>query len=119
MNKKIIFKKIIASCVVGFINGFFGGGGGLLCVVALKNIYKLETKKAHATTLAVIFPISIISAIIYSLNNHIEILSTSFISFGVIIGGILGALILKKINQKVVNWVFIAVLFTVGIKMIL
>ena len=59
------FLSVLVGCFVGFINGFFGGGGGMIAVPTLAKFYDLEEKKAHATSIAVILPLSIASSIIY------------------------------------------------------
>ena len=116
-SNKNFFLKVIFALIVGFVNGFLGGGGGLLCVPTLEKIYKLETKKAHATTIAVMFPLSIISSIIYLLSNNINLNKTFAISSGVLIGGFIGALTLKKISGCAVRWLFIIILFIAGVRM--
>lgn len=107
------------AALVGFINGFFGGGGGLLCVPTLKRIYGLDTKRAHATTIAVILPISIVSSIIYITNNTLNYLVVACITAGVIVGGLIGAIFLKRANVAVIRWIFIIVLFSAGIRMVI
>ena len=119
MSKNKSIFKVIVSCLVGFINGFFGGGGGLLGVVALKKIYNLDTKKAHATTVAIILPISLISSAVYLAKNTIELNSLTFITIGVVLGGILGALTLKKLNSNLISWIFTGILFVAGVRMII
>ena len=104
--------------MVGFICGFFGGGGGLVCVPTLEKVYKLPAKKAHATTILVMLPLSIISSVIYIINNNFNWWITFSICGGVIVGGFIGAIFLKKLNVKIVRWVFIAILFTVGVRML-
>ena len=110
--------KILTSSSVGFINGFFGGGGGLLAVIAFRKIYKMDTRSSHATTLAVIFPISIVSSLVYIATQPFVFTDVVFISIGVLIGGTIGALLLSKLNSKFISWVFIVVVFSVGVKMI-
>ena len=63
------FLKVVFSVMVGFVNGFFGGGGGLLCVPTLEKVYKLDTKRSHATAICVMFPLSVVSSIIYLINS--------------------------------------------------
>ncbi|MBQ9786267.1 MAG: sulfite exporter TauE/SafE family protein [Clostridia bacterium] len=104
--------------IVGFINGFFGGGGGLVCVPTLERIYKLPTKKAHATTILIMLPLSIISSIIYIINNNFNYAVTFSITAGVLIGGFLGAVLLKKIKGSVIRWIFIIILFSAGVRMV-
>ena len=43
---------------------FFGGGGGMVCVPILQKVLFLESKQAHATAIAVIFPLSLIVSIL-------------------------------------------------------
>lgn len=104
--------------LVGFINGFFGGGGGLVCVPTLERVYKLPTKNAHATAIAVMLPLSIVSSIIYLLNNNFNFLISASVSLGVIVGGFIGAIFLKRFSGTCVRWIFIIVLFTAGVRML-
>lgn len=116
-SKNFILKNIFA-VLVGFINGFFGGGGGLLCVPTLEKIYKLETKKAHATAVAIMLPLSIVSSIIYFFHNNMNIYATLAITLGSVAGGLFGAFALKKANSDFIRWIFIAILFTAGVRMV-
>ena len=119
MNKKNKILKVVASCLTGFVNGFFGSGGGILCVLSLKKFYGLKTKNAHATTVAIIFPLCIVSSVVYALGNSSQFNSKMFVSLGVVLGGILGALTLKRIKSEIVSWIFIVLLFISGTQMII
>ena len=112
------FFKIFLAGIVGFINGFFGGGGGLVCVPTLEKVYKLPTKKAHATAVAIMLPLSLVSSVVYVLNNSINLSVCISVTIGVLLGGLLGAVFLKKVSGKVVRWIFIVVLFSAGIRML-
>ena len=62
-------------CPLVFLAGLIdaiGGGGGLICVPTLEKVYKLKTKNAHATAIAIMFPLSVVSSTIYLLNNTQE-----------------------------------------------
>lgn len=117
-NKNIIIRSVMA-VLVGFINGFFGGGGGLLCVPTLEKIYNLETKKAHATAVAIMLPLSIVSSVIYFCHNNINLYTTIAITIGSVVGGLFGAFVLKKTSSNLIRWIFIAVLFTAGVRMVI
>ena len=41
--------------IIGFLNGLLGAGGGMVAVPVLKK--EMDTKQAHATSIAVIIPI--------------------------------------------------------------
>ena len=56
-----VWKVILAGALTGTANGFFGGGGGCILVPLLTKLCGLEQKKAFATSVAVIFPLSLVS----------------------------------------------------------
>lgn len=105
-----------ASAVVGIVNGLLGAGGGSLVVPLYQTALSMPTKKAHATAIATMLPQCIISSIIYLLGRRFSWVNGSVISFGVIAGGILGALVLKVINGKILSVVFYGVMIYSGIK---
>ena len=120
MNKKQKALLIVFGCVTGLINGFFGGGGGMIVVPVMTLIMKIEQKVAHATAIAVILPISLISAVTYFISGTggdfwSPLISTSI---GVIVGGIIGAKILKKIDNKLLVKLFAVVMLIAGVKML-
>lgn len=120
MTKKNKLLTVIFGAVTGFINGFFGGGGGMIVVPVMTLLMKIEQKTAHATAIAVILPVSIISTAIYffSGTSGAEFSPTLFTSIGVTVGGIIGALILKKIDNKILVKGFAVVMFIAGIKLL-
>lgn len=114
-----MFIKLIAGAVIGFINGFWGGGGGMICVPLLLNVIKLPEKKAHATTLLIMLPLSFASLIIYFLKDNLPIFDALKIGIGFIIGGVLGALLLKKISNIWLEIIFSIIIIAGGIKMLI
>ena len=89
----------ILGLVSGIINGIFGSGGGMIVVPLLEKA-DIKTKKAHATSIAIILPLSIASAIIYLSYGHLEFFQGLKYIPGGIIGTILGCIFLKKSQQK-------------------
>lgn len=91
--------------LVGFVNSLLGAGGGMVVVPALKN-QKLSQQEAQATAIAVILPLTIISAIIYLVKGNVQIQQTLiYIPFG-LIGSVVGAKILPKISNHILSLVF-------------
>lgn len=123
MRKKNIVKKwakrVLCSIAIGLTNGFFGGGGGMICVPLLENIYKIDNKKSHATTLAIILPLSIVSSVIYFFENNLNFNDLIFITIGVVVGGVIGAVLLKKLNSKIIRIIFALVMVIAGIRMVI
>ena len=107
MKKVKNWQILIFGALIGVINGFFGGGGGMVVVPLLNKLFKLEQKKAQATALFVILPISLISTIVYMCFNSINFATGWPVMLGIVAGGIIGATLLNKLNNNVVKGIFI------------
>lgn len=114
-----VFVKLITGAIIGFINGFWGGGGGMVCVPMLSSVIGLAEKKAHATTLLVMLPLSLASLIIYIVNGNMQWLDGLKISIGFVAGGYIGALLLKKISNVWLSLIFSMVIIAGGLKLII
>lgn len=81
---------------------------------------EIEQKKSHATSIAIILPLSIISAIIYLINGvKIDILQlSSTIPLG-ILGAVLGAFWLMKIKNEWLKKIFGLVMIISAIRILL
>ena len=55
--------------LVGAVNGLLGAGGGMLAVPLLTGAEGLPAKKAHATAIALILPLSAVSTLVYALTG--------------------------------------------------
>ncbi len=110
--------KIVAGLAAGLINGLFGGGGGMIIVPCLKYLLKYETSAAHATAIAVILPLSVLSGIFYTAFGNFEWTPTVFVTIGVTIGGIAGAFLLKKLSSTPITLIFSIVMAAAGVKML-
>ncbi len=118
-DKKQIFLLILSGAVIGFLNGFFGGGGGMVCVPILQRVLSLSSKESHATAIAVIFPLSYISTSVYVFNRVIESVPFLTIALGVVVGGILGAYVLKFMPPKAVRIIFALLMLAGGVRLII
>lgn len=119
INKSNAVKKVITvvfGLVVGFINGIFGGGGGMIVVPVLTLFLKKPVKVAHATAILIILPITLVSAIVYFFNGDVVLFRTLAVTIGTVVGGVLGALLMSKINSKTVGVIFSALMLIAGVK---
>ncbi len=108
----------IVGGVTGIANGLFGSGGGMLSVPLLENT-GLEAKKAHASSIAITLPLSVVSTFVYSLKGHINYsLALKFIPLG-LLGAIAGSWLLKKISNKILKKIFGIILIISGIRMLM
>ncbi|MBO9578947.1 MAG: sulfite exporter TauE/SafE family protein, partial [Microbacteriaceae bacterium] len=70
--------------VVGFMSGLFGVGGGVLIVPALLLLLHFEQKRATATSLIAVGPISIAGTIVYAVSGHIDWAVSCFLAIGMV-----------------------------------
>lgn len=108
----------IAGFFGGIINGLLGTGGGMILVPLFK-LSGLESKRCHATSLAVTLPITIFSAVLYFLRG-----STPPDGLLVMVplsaaGALLGAYFLKRIDTCLLNRLFALLLIIAGIRQLI
>lgn len=111
-------KNSVIGLFTGFINGVFGSGGGTLLVPILNNVLKVEEHKSHSTALAVIIFLSTTSSVIYISKGTFDISLTVQAAIGSIIGGIIGAKLLNKVNGKFLRIGFGVVMIIAACRMV-
>ncbi len=114
-------KKLTTACiavVTGFANGLFGAGGGTLLVPAMERFLKVEAHKAHATAIAVILPLSVVSAVIYWRGGGVPLNILLYVSMGGVVGGYAGAKWLNKIPKRWLHRIFGGFMVFAAIRMI-
>ncbi len=117
---QVVFKRLfelLCGTVCGFVNGFFGGGGGLLAVPFLCLVAKLGDKQAHATALAVMLPLTLVSLRVYFKTGISFVDGGLWIVAAVTAGGVIGAVLLKILPEKIVRFLFNLVMIGAGLKM--
>ena len=119
MKKANIWQILVFGALIGTINGFFGGGGGMVVVPLLNKMFNMEQKKAQATALFVILPISLVSTIVYMCNNSINFASGWPVIVGIVLGGIIGAKLLNKLNNNAVKGIFVFFMLLGGLGMLI
>jgi hypothetical protein len=95
-----------------------GSGGGVIAVLSLRKFLNLEAHKSHATAVAVMLPLTVVSAIVYLGKYQTDIKVLLLVTAGGIIGGIIGAKLLVKISSKWLHKIFGAVMIFAAIRML-
>ncbi len=116
-NYKKTLKEASIGLFAGIISGLFAAGGGMIVVPALIHIFKLEDAKARATSILAILPMVITSGIFYYKNNFVDWNIGIKCAAGGIVGGFIGAKLLKKLSQKVLRILFIIFLVYTAIRL--
>ena len=117
--KKLTMKHFIpVGFVVGIANGMFGAGGGTVLVPALNKLFQVKTHKAHATALAVMLPLSVVSALIYVTGSTLDWPTVGLITIGGVIGGLTGASVMNKLSARWLHTLFGIGMIAAAIRMI-
>lgn len=116
---KINKRAVYGGLGLGFINGLFGGGGGMVAVPLLSGALGYKRKEAHATAILIILPVCAVSAITYIVNGFINFNVIIPALLGNVAGGLLGAKFLGKLPKLWVDITFIAVMAVAGVRMVI
>lgn len=119
INLKNNVKTALIGIVTGFANGLFGSGGGTVVVPCMEKYLGVDAHKSHATAIAVILPLSILSAAIYIFKADVPWGQTFAVSAGGILGGVVGAKILNKISSRKLHIVFGLAMLAAAVRMFL
>ena len=114
-----MLKKGIIGFCAGLVSGLFATGGGLILVPAFVYLLKENEQKSRGTSIFCILPLVIISGLGYYTNNYINWEVGIKCAIGGVIGGILGAKLLKIIPEILLKLTFTAFLIYVAIRMIM
>lgn len=116
-NIKQNLKSASFGVAVGLVNGVFGAGGGMLAVPLLKKC-GLDQKSAHANAVAVILPITILSAILYLIKGTVNLNdSFAYIPTG-LVGSVIATFLLKKFSNKWLQKIFAVFMIYAGVRLL-
>ncbi len=90
----------------------------MVLVPLLTAVKDYEVKKAHATAILIILPLSIVSGVVYSSFGFVDFCKLVAISSGSILGGVLGSILLSKFSGKIVSLIFSVIMLFAGIKLL-
>lgn len=107
---------LTAGALSGFVNGFFGGGGGMVLVPFLTGKCGLTQRKAFATSVAIILPLCILSSVIYFLRGSLDLMSALPYLIGGLLGGFLGGKLFKQLNADLLRRFFALLILYGGIR---
>jgi Predicted permeases len=95
--KQSKIKCVLAGAATGIVNGFFGGGGGMILIPLLICWIGLEERRAFATCVCIILPLCIVSSCIYFFRSPLNFAD----AWPYLLGGLAGGIIAGQTFQKV------------------
>lgn len=113
------FRYAAIGALAGATNGLFGAGGGLVVVPLLIAWTKLDQKRAFATSVAIITPLSAISFCLLQQRQPLDLTTAWGYLLGGVIGGILSGFVFKKASPVLLHRLFGALLLYGGIRAVL
>lgn len=117
MKKKTLGTALFG-VAIGFINGLLGAGGGMLAVPLLKK-YGFSQREAQQNAIAIILPITAVSAGIYLYKDYVNLNeSYSYLPTG-FLGAIIATLLMKKISNKWLKRIFAFFMLYAGVRLLL
>ena len=110
-------KGLLWGTVVGFLNGFFASGGGIVAVLILKSFFNVDETKSHATSLAIILPLTIAGLVVYTAGGYSDASVITTTAVGASVGALLGAKLLSKLPPDYIRMGFGAVMVAASLKL--
>ncbi len=112
------WKLALGGLAAGVCNGIFGSGGGMIAVPLLQKA-GLSAHKAHSTALAVILPLTVVSIFRYASFGTVKMSVLVTICAGGVVGGILGAKLLKRFSGKWLSRIFGVFMIIAAVRMVM
>ena len=126
INLFYIFILICTGVAVGFTTGLLGIGGGFLMVPILYFLFlnlgiepTLAIRTAFGTSLAIIIPTAISSAIAHNREKQVEVKASLYIGGAGFTGALLGGYIASNTPGDILRVIFALVLLIVALRMFL
>ena len=118
-DKQNRLRYAVIGALAGVANGLFGSGGGLFLVPLFISWIGLEEKRAFATSVAVIFPLSAVAFFIFAWRGGVDVSLAWPYLLGGAIGGFLSGKLFKRLSVQWLHRLFGALLLYGGIRAVL
>ena len=112
------FFSAVCGVIIGLINGTVGAGGGLVAVPLLKRS-GLSTKESHATAVALLMPISAVSAALYLYSGQVTLQDAFPYFLPSAAGAVIGTLFMKHIPTGTLKKIFAVFMIYAGVRLFL
>lgn len=118
-SKKVQFWAVAgAGLALGLLNGLLGTGGGIVAVPALSWL-GCKGKESHATSLAVMLPLTVLSAGLYLFSGRATLSQAAAYLPGGLVGAAIGGLVLRRTPATWLRKMFALLLIYAGIRFLL
>ena len=109
---------LLAGALAGFINGFFGAGGGMVLVPQLLWLVRLEHKGGFSTAVALNLPLCAVSIAVYAAHDSLPLRDALPYLLAVCACGVLAGLWFRKLPAKALHLILGGVILAGGVRLI-
>lgn len=110
---------LVIGAFTGLVSGLFGVGGGVVIVPALVAAFRMDQKRAAATSLIALLPISIAGTVTYALSGEVHWLAAALLAVGSVVGSPIGVRLLHRLPHRVLPWIFVGFIVVVIVSLLL
>ena len=113
-----LWKCLLAGLAAGFVNGFFGAGGGMVLVPLLIWLVGLPDKLAFSSAISIILPLCVVSLVIYGRQDMLPLSDALPYLIGGAGGGVLAGLWFPKVPAKWLHLALGALILLGGVRLL-
>ena len=113
-----LWKCLLAGLAAGFVNGFFGAGGGMVLVPLLIFLVGLPDKLAFSSAISIILPLCVVSLVIYGRHDMLPLSDALPSLIGGAGGGVLAGLWFQKVPAKWLHLALGALILLGGVRLL-
>ena len=114
-----LWKCLLAGLAAGFVNGFFGAGGGMVLVPLLLWLLGLPDKLAFSSAISIILPLCVVSLVIYGRHDMLPLSDALPYLLGGAGGGVLAGLWFQKVPAKWLHLALGALILLGGVRLLI
>ena len=114
-----LWKCLLAGLAAGFVNGFFGAGGGMVLVPLLIWLVGLPDKLAFSYAISIILPLCVVSLVIYGRHDMLPLSDALPYLLGGAGGGVLAGLWFQKVPAKWLHLALGALILLGGVRLLI
>ena len=114
-----LWQCLLAGLAAGFVNGFFGAGGGMVLVPLLIWLVGLPDKLAFSSAISIILPLCVVSLVIYGRHDMLPLSDALPYLLGGAGGGVLAGLWFQKVPAKWLHLALGALILLGGVRLLI
>ncbi len=109
------------SVLSGFLNSLLGAGGGIFLSLALEKLFEKELPDRRdllSNSQAAMIPGCLVSCLLYAAKGRLDPTGFTVYAIPAALGGAIGALLLGKLNSRIIGRIFAALVIFSGLRML-